>query len=359
LFGEQGAMSRMFLVNDQHGQELLLKQLLELGGLTNEQKADLTIRFMREVDVLRGLTRLNDPRFIRLVDHEASTTPSFYIMELIPGAMEMEKAIAAWGALDPLLSIQVMGRVVGALDRLAQNASPAGRAAGFSHRDIKPGNIIFSVVDGKIKRVVLIDLGIMRLPDSILTALGQYYGTPGYSAPETINRGAASADQRSDIFSLGCVHYALATGRDAFDYSSSILSFDSLQPFGSLQGVLWKALRGSGYIDGSGLVLDKVNEGPRKFDVGYPLSPADREALFSLVNGAQWITRFYAFGSDPATPLKELYRNKPPGVPHELWQNIFAALNPAPEKRFQSFGEYYQALSALSTQLGGAIFPPL
>jgi eukaryotic-like serine/threonine-protein kinase len=218
-FRSQGGMSKLYIVHDRNDNALLLKQLMDMSGHPPELREELTTRFMRETMVMQQLAPLKDPRFIHLVDYDPAPSPNYYIMELVPDSIDMAHAIADWGALNPALSVQVVGRTVGALYKLASLSAMRGQPLNFCHRDIKPDNILFSVPDGTIRRVVLIDLGIMRLPYSMLTALGSFRGTPGYCAPETIGA-SASADQRSDIFSLGCVLYFLVTGRDPFDFTT-------------------------------------------------------------------------------------------------------------------------------------------
>ncbi|MBH1933846.1 tetratricopeptide repeat protein [Streptomyces sp. AV19] len=87
---------------------------------------------------------------------------------------------------------------------------------GIVHRDLKPANIM-RVTDGTVK---ICDFGIARLGHDIgftarLTGTGIAMGTPHYMSPEQI--GAGSIDHRSDLYSLGCVLYEIATGAPPFD----------------------------------------------------------------------------------------------------------------------------------------------
>ncbi|MGY5099122.1 tetratricopeptide repeat protein [Streptomyces sp. 900105245] len=87
---------------------------------------------------------------------------------------------------------------------------------GVVHRDLKPANIVL-LTDGTVK---ICDFGIARLGDDIgftarLTGTGVALGTPHYMSPEQI--GGDEVDRRSDLYSLGCVLYEIATGVPPFD----------------------------------------------------------------------------------------------------------------------------------------------
>lgn len=88
----------------------------------------------------------------------------------------------------------------------------AAHAQGLVHRDVKPANIL---LEKRINRVMLTDFGLARAADDAsLTRTGLIAGTPSYMSPEQA-RGDA-IDARSDLFSLGSVMYAMATGRPPF-----------------------------------------------------------------------------------------------------------------------------------------------
>ncbi|WP_210592927.1 serine/threonine-protein kinase [Streptomyces sp. GESEQ-35] len=87
---------------------------------------------------------------------------------------------------------------------------------GIVHRDLKPANIM-RLTDGTVK---ICDFGIARLGHDIgftsrLTGTGIAMGTPHYMSPEQI--GGTEVDRRSDLYSLGCVLYEIATGVPPFD----------------------------------------------------------------------------------------------------------------------------------------------
>ncbi len=93
----------------------------------------------------------------------------------------------------------------------------AAHAQGLVHRDVKPANILLA---GGIERVKLTDFGLARAADDAsLTKTGIIAGTPQYMSPEQAR--GEPVDQRSDLFSLGSVLYAMCTGRPPFRAETS------------------------------------------------------------------------------------------------------------------------------------------
>jgi serine/threonine protein kinase len=83
---------------------------------------------------------------------------------------------------------------------------------------LKPGNIMFR----DASTLALIDFGLakqMKLRAAI-TGAGQIFGTPFYMSPEQGH--AEPADERSDIYSLGCIFYEMLTGQRPFTAPSAM-----------------------------------------------------------------------------------------------------------------------------------------
>ena len=88
----------------------------------------------------------------------------------------------------------------------------AAHDQGLVHRDIKPANIL---MPSSVSRVIITDFGLARTADDAsLTRSGVLAGTPQYMSPEQATSDAI--DGRTDLFSLGSVMYAMATGRPPF-----------------------------------------------------------------------------------------------------------------------------------------------
>jgi hypothetical protein len=91
-------------------------------------------------------------------------------------------------------------------------------AHGVIHRDLKPGNVLFSE-DGT---PMVVDFGIAHVVDAeTLTRTGQALGTIAYMAPEQVDDGKR-VDVRTDVYALGALLFATLTGRPPFEHVTQI-----------------------------------------------------------------------------------------------------------------------------------------
>jgi serine/threonine protein kinase len=113
-------------------------------------------------------------------------------------------------------------RVVARLGAEVAEGLAAAHAQGLVHRDVKPSNILLHAAEEEPGSAKISDFGLARAADgSRLTRTGLLAGTPMYMSPEQAL--GEPLDERSDLFSLGSVLYALATGREPFPGGSPVV----------------------------------------------------------------------------------------------------------------------------------------
>ncbi len=105
----------------------------------------------------------------------------------------------------------------------------AAHEQGLVHRDIKPGNImvVTGLPLGAEQSIKVVDFGIAKYTGQFkgeiqeLTATGEIFGSPLYMSPEQCTGGVI--DNRSDIYSMGCVLFEMLTGTPPY-FGQSALS---------------------------------------------------------------------------------------------------------------------------------------
>ena len=199
-----GGMGEVYLAEDTRLNRRVALKVLSPDLTRNPESVR---RFTQEA---QAASALNHPNIVTVHDIGETDDGRFIVMELVSGKTLRSAARGAPHPLSTLLSwFSQMAR-----------ALAAAHAAGITHRDLKPDNVMVRD-DGYIK---VLDFGLARLApahasDENETALrmtsdGQLMGTVKYMSPEQA-RGEA-AGPPSDIFSLGVLFYELAAGRHPF-----------------------------------------------------------------------------------------------------------------------------------------------
>lgn len=159
-------------------------------------------RFEREAQIA---ARLQHPGITVVYDVGIHDGQPYIVMELLHGQNLAELLTQAPGRRLPVTT--AVSLIV-----QAANAIQAAHAHRVIHRDLKPANL-FVQDDGRLK---VCDFGIARIADAPdgLTSGGYVLGTPYYMSPEQCE--GTEIDERSDLYSLGCVLYELLTGQPPF-----------------------------------------------------------------------------------------------------------------------------------------------
>jgi serine/threonine-protein kinase len=155
-------------------------------------------RFEREAKAAAGISH---PAIVTIFDVGFDHDSPFLVMEFLPG-----ETLA-----DRLDRERVPLPVAVECARELASALGSAHRLRIVHRDVKPANVLYAG-DGRWK---LADFGIARLPDSDLTQLGTFMGTPGYSPPEAIREGRYTV--QADVFAWGALFYELLCGRIPYE----------------------------------------------------------------------------------------------------------------------------------------------
>lgn len=162
--------------------------------------------FLREA---RAAAAIRSDHVVTVFAVEDEHVVPFLAMEFIEGE-SLQQKLDREGALSIAEIIEVGSQIAAGL--------AVAHSQHLIHRDIKPANIL---IERETGRVQITDFGLARaVKESGDSPLSLMSGTPQYMSPEQAE--GKPIDHRSDLFSLGSVLYALATGAPPFRSSNSL-----------------------------------------------------------------------------------------------------------------------------------------
>ena len=219
----EGGMGEVYLAEDTK-----LNRKVAIKILPAEVAADQD-RMRRFVQEAKAAAALNHPNIAHIYEIGEADGLKFIAMEFIDG-QTLRQLIHA-GQTD-------QAKLLRYLQHAAEGLAKA-HAAGIVHRDLKPDNVMITG-DGHAK---VLDFGLAKLVEpqrssgtgssDIATAIlkqhskpGMILGTVGYMSPEQAQ--GQLVDQRSDIFSFGCILFEAVTGQRAFEGKDVIDSLNKI-----------------------------------------------------------------------------------------------------------------------------------
>jgi serine/threonine protein kinase len=209
-----GAMGTVYKgVHLQTGQEAAVK-LISAGNFSSDEYQLLKKRLTDEATAVQ---KLDSPWIVKVLEvGEDKDSGLHLILELMEGTslegfLTTKKKWTGPEFIEKLARPLLMG-----LANLHDH--------GVLHRDIKPANLL-KALDGSFK---ISDFGLALFEGrQAKTVTGIVIGTPGYMAPECINKGAEGTTELSDIYSAGATLYYGITGKQAFPGRSIIETVSS------------------------------------------------------------------------------------------------------------------------------------
>jgi hypothetical protein len=200
-----GGMAVVFRARDDQLGRLVALKIMAPSVASD---AEFRERFIRESRAAAGV---DDPHIIPVFEAGESAGVLFIAMRYVAGG-DVRSLLDREGPLSVDHTSAILVSVASALD--------AAHAAGLVHRDVKPGNMLMDIREGRPHHVYLADFGLTKATSGAvtLTSTGRFLGTADYAAPEQI--AGRPLDGRADQYALACAAVEMLTGQTLFPHEN-------------------------------------------------------------------------------------------------------------------------------------------
>jgi tRNA A-37 threonylcarbamoyl transferase component Bud32 len=191
----EGATSEVFLCQDPfRGREVAVKRIFP-EALRDPVRGRLFRKLFFTEASLAG--KLEHPHIAQIFDAGIGEDSGYIVMEYVPGGT-MERFCAPESLLPVEQALEIAFKCARAL--------AFAHTRGVTHRDIKPGNILYATEPTDVR---ISDFGLaINLGSETTQVTG--VGSPAYMSPEQIRDEVV--DHRTDLYSLGVVMYQMLSG---------------------------------------------------------------------------------------------------------------------------------------------------
>lgn len=165
---------------------------------------------------VQAVARLSHPNIIMVFDYGLITEEAEEAAQgrLVAGSPFFAMEVASGGSLDDIPPPQSWSELRVILTELLDALAHA-HAHGVIHRDIKPGNVLVCTDADPRPGIKLTDFGLAAAGERLKAE--RLTGTPAFMAPEQCDGNWRDHGPWTDLYGLGCLAYALASGHPPFD----------------------------------------------------------------------------------------------------------------------------------------------
>lgn len=207
----RGAFGEVRQVEDKETHIFYAMKILSKAHIVREQKMNYVIS---ERD---AMTRLHHPNILRLFLTFQDKSNLYFVIELAKNG-DLQKVLDRYYAIDIEIAKILLGQILLAIAQIHKNK--------IIHRDIKPENVLLD----SSNRVKITDFGTAKLfgkDDVFQCNHGSFVGSADYVSPEIIQETTLSP--ATDLWSYGCLFYALLVGHPPFHAESNYDTFLNIE----------------------------------------------------------------------------------------------------------------------------------